>query len=106
MKKLTSCLVLVIFTSITLGIGTVSAKDLRLRNICEQNHISYDLVIATSKYSDSISVDEIVEKFTYYCSLTGTENEVDIADALVEILGCSFDDALHNLSVSNEAQLD
>lgn len=105
MKKLASCLVLIIFTSITLGVGTVSAKDLRLRNICEQSHISYDLVIATSKYSDSISVDEIVEKFTYYCSLAGTENEVDIADALVEILDCSLDDALYILSVSDEAQL-
>lgn len=105
MKKLASCLVLVIFTSIILGVGIVYAKDLRLRNTCEQNHISYDLVIATSKYSDSISVDEIVEKFTYYCSLAGTEDEVDIADALVEILGCSFDDALHILSVSDEAQL-
>lgn len=50
MKKLASCLVLIIFTSLVLGVGTISAKDLRLRNTCEQNHISYDLVIATSKY--------------------------------------------------------
>lgn len=104
MKKLASCLILVVVITL-LGVGVVSAEDLRLKNICEQNHISYNLVVATFKYSDSISVDEIVEKFTYYCSLAGTENEVDIADTLVEILDCSFDDALYILSVSDEAQL-
>ena len=104
MRKLTSCLVL-IATSVMLGVGTASVKDLRLRNTCKQNHISYDLVITASKYSDSISVDEIVEEFIYYCSLVGTEDEISIADAIVEILDCSFEDALHILSVSDEAQL-
>lgn len=105
MKKLVCGVVVAISLSGIFGVVNVHAKDLKLKNICEQNNISYDLVIATSEYSDSVSVDEIVEKFIYYSSLAGTEYEVDVADALVEILGCSLDDALNILAVSDEAQL-
>lgn len=105
MKRVASFLMLVVFISVISRVGYVSAQDLRLKNVCEQNHISYELVMATYQYSNDLSVDEIVEKFIYYANLAGTEDEVDAVDALVEILNCSFDDALYIISVLDEAQL-
>jgi hypothetical protein len=78
---------------------TVNAS-VNVEAMCDEACISYNLVQTVAKYSN-YSEEELVSIFSEYAQLTGTEDEVDVVDAIAEVVGCDIDTALEIITESD-----
>lgn len=77
--------------------STIIVEASSLKNFCEQNHISYSLVCEVGKYSKDLSNYDIALYFSRCAEHADSESFIEPVDAIVNVLNCSYEEALHIL---------
>ena len=82
------------------------AETIGVKNYCQVNHISFSLVKAVYMHADSkdLTMLEIAEYFNKCIGETEFDC-VEPVDAIMSLLGCSFEEALNILDVSSSIEL-
>lgn len=68
---------------------------------CKTEHINPNIVFATQQVYGDVDTDTYIKELGAYAELAGTEQEVDIVDAISEVLDCEYDMAMDIVSTSD-----
>ena len=88
----------------------ITIKDNRKLNnsevesICCENNVTPTLLYAIRELKYDIDEVNFLNNMIYYSNLSGTDEEVDITDALINTLDCSLYEAIEIIRVSDEIQ--
>lgn len=96
-----------VLATVLFGTTIAFARDNSKKHIdelCEQNYIAPEIVYATIESGYEINVDEYINTLSRYADLAGTDEEVDIAEAISETLKCSLDEAIRIIDKSDSMQ--
>lgn len=92
-----------IITSVSI-LTSANAANTEIDSMCMQESIAPTIVYATIDSGYDINVTDYIESLGHYAELAGTDDEVDIADAISEVLDCSINDAIHIIEKSDNMQ--
>lgn len=95
----------------TVNAEAIEVSDLRLddetvEQLCSERYIASSLVYAVREAGYTVDERSLITKLGEYAELAGTDEEVDVVDAMAEILECSEDDALNVVEISDKIQED
>ena len=95
-----------VVTVIIFGVTTAFAVDNKehIDELCRKNCVASEIVYATIESGYKINVDDYIESLGDYADLAGTDEEVDITEAMSEILQCSLDEAISIVDKSDNMQ--
>jgi hypothetical protein len=80
--------------------------DETIEQLCDEKGITSSLVYAVRQAGYTVDEKELITKLGEFADLEDEDGEVDIIDAIAEVLGCSEDEAINVIEISDDIQED
>lgn len=83
---------------------SIKLSDAEVETLCNEYYIASSLVYATRKVGYNLDEEKFIQDLGKYAELADTDEEVEMPEALQEILGCDEDVAMEITTLSDKLQ--